>query len=220
MGVNEPNTPIANDLLGFLGNYYDSGEFGVIFEMKQFPQWLVKVVNLDADDDENLVNQEQALFMEQVFEIGNEGGVPNLIYYKELALNKLYKNHIKNILLRGNYFKAIEVLNMEEGDMIAIWIMEKLEHIGEDENLTNEENAHKVGEAAALIFENYGFIVEDLHSNNYGQTVKGDWVILDPQILTEPPNEVFLMDNEQLVNWFIKNKVWLKDGKASTMIRN
>ena len=179
MGVSEPNTPIANDLLGFLGNYYDSGEFGVIFEMKQFPQWLVKVVNLDADDDENLVNQEQALFME-----------------------------------------AREVLNMEEGDMIAIWIMEKLEHIGEDENLTNEENAHKVGEAAALIFENYGFIVEDLHSNNYGQTVKGDWVILDPQILTEPPNEVFLMDKEQLVNWFIKNKVWLKDGKASTMIRN
>ena len=39
-------------------------------------------------------------------------------------------------------------------------------------------------------------------------------------ILTEPPNEVFLMDNEQLVKWFVENKVWMRDGKASLAIGN
>ena len=212
--------PIANDIMNYLGDYYASGEFGVVFERKGFPEWLVKIVNLDAEDDENLINQEQALFIDEVFKVGNNGSLPTIIYFKEFELTEMIKKHISNVILRNDAPRALQVLNMEIGDLMAVWIMEKLEHIGEDADLTNEENAIKVGQAAANIFEDYGYIVEDLHNQNYGQTNDGRFVILDPKIVTEPPNEVFLMDNEQLVKWFVENKVWMRDGKASLAIGN
>jgi len=206
-GANYP--PMRNDLLNFLGQYYNAGEFGVVFEMKGFPEHLVKIVNLDLEDDENLINQSQALFINDVYNVGNNGSLPNINYFLEFELTELIMNHIQHIILLSDAPRALQVLEMEDGDTMAVWIMEKLANIGKDEDLTDLENATLVGKAAAAIFEDYGYAVEDLQEDNFGQTNNDKFVILDPQIIENPPNELYLMNNNQLVEWFVKNKVWV-----------
>ena len=48
----ETPVPYISDLMHMIGDYYAHGEFGVVFKAKGYGDRLVKIVNLDAENDE------------------------------------------------------------------------------------------------------------------------------------------------------------------------
>ena len=176
----EEKIPNYSDVMHFLGNYYACGELGVVFEEKGFPNWLVKVINQDAEDDENLMNMYQSQFFERVWEEQKFRGLPKLKYFWEGECENVVKNHLTHTILKSKSQTEVNVLDLDEGDLISIWIMERLDKIGTDHSKPLSYTVEGVAEAALNIWEDYGVIVEDLHEGNYGQRDDGTFVIFDP----------------------------------------
>jgi len=214
----ETPVPYISDLMHMIGDYYAHGEFGVVFKAKGYGDRLVKIVNLDAENDENLVNASQMEMFQTVFDYGVFEGVPKIFYVLESEVNKMVKKHIEKVILRSNNPEAIRVLGLETGDTIGVWMMEELKHIGIDEELSLKENAMQVGRAAAKIWNEYQFFVTDLQSANYGQDGEGNFVIFDPIPSPDVPSILYFMDDEdQIAQWFYDNQVWVGGKPASKL---
>ena len=209
--------PNRSDLMHFLGDYYAHGEFGVVFEAEGYGDRVVKIVKHEAKKDEKHVNASQLEFFQTVLDYEEFEGVPKIYYVLECEVNHMVKKHIEHTLLKSNAYRAIEVLGLEEGDTIGIWIMDKLENIGTDKTLSERENALKVAYAAAQIWETYQFYVSDLQTANYGQLQDGSFVIFDPIPTIDFSESVYFMEGEDLVLWFYENEVWV-DGKPAKSI--
>ena len=136
----EPN---YSDVMHFLGNYYACGELGVVFEEKGFPNWLVKVINQDAEDDENLVNMYQSQFFETVWEEQKFRGLPKLKYFWEGECENVVKNHLTHTILKSKSQAEVNILGLSEGDLMSIWIMERLDKIGTDHSKPLSKRLYK-----------------------------------------------------------------------------
>lgn len=213
----ESDTPSRYDIMSYLGDYYAHGEFGVIFTDKGWGDRLVKIVNLDAENDENLVNASQLQFFQTAIEIGEFKGIPKIYYALEFEVNEEIKNHITHTILKADSYEALQVLGLETGDTIGVWIMDKLESIGVNENLSLKENALLVSECAKDIWDIYQIYVTDLQSANYGQLPNGEFVIFDPIPSVDVPYQLYLMENEDIVKWFYENQVWVNGQPASKL---
>ena len=212
MGLYE-QPPNYGDAMNFLGSYFDCGELGVIFEEKGFPNWVVKVVNQDAEDDENLLNMQQTDFVEKVFSTGVAAGIPRIRYFWRGEARNILINHIHHLILRTGSQEAINVLALEEGDEMGIWIMERLGSVGVDYSKPMIDTVNGVADAAVKIYKAYGVIVEDLHDGNYGQRSNGEFVIFDPLILDDelPIYRSFKrMNDAERKDWFIQQQVWVR----------
>ena len=201
----------------FLGDYYAHGEFGVIFTDKGWGDRLVKIVNLDAENDENLVNASQLEFFQTAIDIGEFKGIPKIYYALEFEVNHEIRKHILHVMLRSDAYDAIDVLGLEEGDTIGVWIMDKLESIGANPNLSLKDNARLVSQCAKDIWDVYQIYVTDLQSANYGQLPNGDFVIFDPIPSPDVPYQLYLLDGEEITNWFYENEVWVGGQPASKL---
>ena len=207
----EPN---YSDVLHFLGNYYACGELGVIFEEKGFPNWLVKVINQDAEDDENLLNMYQSQFFERVWKEQKFRGLPKLKYFWEGESVNIVIKHLTHIILKSKSQAEVNILDLDEGDLMSIWIMERLDKIGTDHLKPLSYTVEGVAEAAVNIWEDYGVIIEDLHEGNYGQRDDGTFVIFDPMPMDESSSQykVFkAFSRDEQKQWFINNKIWVRD---------
>lgn len=214
----DSSIPVIGDLMHILGEYYAHGEFGVVFTAKGYGDRLVKIVNLDAENDENLVNASQLQMFQTVLDYGVFEGVPEIFYVLESEVTDMVRNHIKSVLMRSNNYEAIRVLGLEKGDTIGVWMMEELKIIGIDEELSLKSNAMNVGRAAAKIWNEYQFFVTDLQSANYGQNKAGEFVIFDPIPSPDVPSLLYFMDDEEkIAQWFYENQVWV-DGKPASKI--
>jgi len=206
----EEIVPNYSDVMHFLGNYYACGELGVVFEEKGFPNWLVKVINQDAEDDENLLNMYQSQFFERVWEEQKFRGLPKLKYFWEGECETVVKNHLTHTILKSKSQTQVNILDLDEGDLISIWIMERLDKIGTDHSKPLSYTVEGVAEAALNIWEDYGVIIEDLHEGNYGQRDDGSFVIFDPMPMRD--NILFeSLSRAEQKQWFIDNKIWVRD---------
>ena len=208
--------PNYSDVLHFLGDYYACGELGVIFEEKGFPNGLVKVINQDAEDDENLVNMYQSEFFEMVWQKKKFRGLPKLNYFWEGECENVVKNHLTHTILKSKSQAEVNILGLSEGDLMSIWIMEKLDKIGTDHSKPLSYTVEGVAEAAVSIWEDYGVIVEDLHEGNYGQRADGTFVIFDPMPLDDFSSQTVKLvledsSRDEQKQWFINNNIWVRD---------
>jgi hypothetical protein len=206
--------PNYSDIMHFLGNYYACGELGVIFEEKGFPNWLVKVVNQDAEDDENLLNMYQSQFFEKVWKEQKFRGLPKLKYFWDGECEDIVINHLTHTILKSKSQAEVNILDLDEGDLMSIWIMERLDRIGTDHSKPLSYTVEGVAEAAVNIWEDYGVIMEDLHEGNYGQRDDDSFVIFDPMPMNLKTSfikvfEAFSREEQKL--WFINNKIWVRD---------
>lgn len=207
----EPN---YGDIMHFLGDYYACGELGVIFEEKGFPNWLVKVINQDAEDDENLLNDQQSQFFKKIWIAQNFRGVPKLKYFWEGEARDVVIKHLTHTILKSKSQKEVNILGLDEGDMISIWIMERLNKVGTDHTKPLSYTVKGVAEAAVAIWEDYGVIVEDLHEGNYGQREDGSFVIFDPNPIDdfdEIYEEFETYTKAEQIQWFIDKQIWVRD---------
>ena len=207
----EEIVPNYSDIMHFLGNYYACGELGVVFEEKGFPNWLVKVINQDAEDDENLLNMYQSQFFERVWKEQKFRGLPKLKYFWDGECEDIVINHLTHTILKSKSQAEVNILDLDEGDLMSIWIMERLDKIGTDHSKPLSYTVEGVAEAALNIWEDYGVIMEDLHEGNYGQRDDGSFVIFDPMPMMRN-NEVFdSLSRDEQKQWFIDNKIWVRD---------
>ena len=218
-GVQQYSTP-ANygDLMLFVGNYFSCGELGVIFEEKGWPSWVIKIVNQDAEDDVNLMNMEQTDFFQTVFRAKKYVGVPPLKFFWRGQVDEMVKNHLQHIILStggDKKYEALEGLALNRGDEIGVWIMERLASVGTNHHQPLAFTLKGVAEAAADIYTEYGYIVEDLHDSNYGQRENGEFVIFDPAFVSEIKfPDVYArfpeMTKGERMAWFIENTIWVR----------
>ena len=187
---------------------------GVIFEEKGFPNWLVKVINQDAEDDINLLNMYQSQFFERVWKEQKFRGLPKLKYFWEGESVNIVIKHLTHIILKSKSQAEVNILDLDEGDLMSIWIMERLDNIGTDHLKPLSYTVEGVAEAAVNIWEDYGVIIEDLHEGNYGQRDDGTFVIFDPMPMDESSSQykVFkAFSRDEQKQWFINNKIWVRD---------
>ena len=210
--------PIEGDLMHILGDYYAHGEFGVVFKAKGYGDRLVKVVNLDAENDENLVNASQLEMFQAILDMEEFEGVPKIYYVLETEVDDMVRKHIEAVLNRSNQYEASRVLGLETGDTIGVWIMDELQNIGVDEELSLKRNAELVALAAAKIWNTYQFFVTDLSDKNYGQLDDGTFVIFDPIPSPDVPSFLYFTDDEEeIAQWFYENQVWVGGQPASKL---
>lgn len=211
------------DLMVLLGDYFSHGELGVIFEEKGYPDWLVKVVNQDAEDDTNLTNMEQTDFFQTVFDSGKFKGVPILKYFWRGRVDNMVIKHLHHLIHRGRWHgDAISVLDLDERDEVGVWVMERLASTGTDHSQPLSATLKGVAEAAADIYEEYGTIVTDLHDGNYGQRENGEFVIFDPAFLsTRQYPQIYAkfpsLSKGERMAWFIRFHVWVRTEEGKPM---
>ena len=157
-----------------VGKYIDSGAAGSVFAING--DKVLKIVRLDKEWYGELLNQEQADFIEEIYIDKMEGEkIPTQIvdikhYNKGNAtfdMVELINSKLKNN--EGHKLKA--------GENIALWIMERIPTIGNGtmdwrEVLQNEKILQQWG-------RDNGWSFKDLHDENYGQRADGSYVAFD-----------------------------------------
>jgi hypothetical protein len=173
----EPNW---SAFVNWMGMFYEAGEYGVIYTDKRTPYQLIKVVNTDITDGDS--NYDQAEFFEDNWKRNIEGLVKVYSYTSCEA-----KSGIMNPLV-GNVVRAtsedaqeiLRVLDMDVGDNLAMWVMEKANYVGlTHPNLTREEMIERVAQAAFNIGTRTGYGIGDLKERNYGFREDGSALIFD-----------------------------------------
>ena len=166
--------------VNWMGMFYEAGEYGVIYTDKRTPYQLIKVVNTDITDGD--ANYDQAEFFEDNWKRNIEGLVKVYSYTSCEA-----KSGIMNPLV-GNVVRAtsedaqeiLRVLDMDVGDNLAMWVMEKANYVGlTHPNLTREEMIERVAQAAFNIGTRTGYGIGDLKERNYGFREDGSALIFD-----------------------------------------
>ena len=79
-----------------------------------------------------------------------------------------------------NPLSKLQILDMEEGNEMCMWLMEQTDYVGlTHPDLSREEMIKRVAEAAYNISIQTGMYLSDLKGSNYGFRKDGSAVIFD-----------------------------------------
>ena len=171
--------PAWGDFFFWMNLYYTHGNYGVIYSDKRTPYQLIKMVNCDITDGEG--NYQQAEFFEDNWNHDIEGLVTIYSFTRCYAVSGII-NPIKDKVARtnANYVEVMKVLDIDKGDELAMWVMEKADYIGlMHPDLTEDEMIMRVAEAAYNIQTRTGYRIGDLFQPNYGFREDGSAFIFD-----------------------------------------
>ena len=158
-----------------IGNYLDHGIGGTAFRLTDSGD-VLKIVSLEKDGyaTGGLVNQEQADFMEYLWELSEEGRKPYLDDFVQL------KHFAKGTAGQ----KLVQLIESETSahpldihEKIAYWVMEYVPTIGDGEMAKARILGGK--ERIQEWANTHGYKLEDLHEGNYGQREDGTFVVFD-----------------------------------------
>ena len=172
-------SPMYGDFLNYIGEFYNMGEYGIIYSTKWWPERLVKVVNCDITDGES--NIEQTDFYEQFWEKGIRG-LPIITAFCRTKLTKPLKTRLEQGVVGSgaDYQEAMNVLDMEVGDDMGMWVMEKAAYIGlTHPRMTKREMIKRVAQAAYNVGRETDYGISDLKESNYGFREDGSAFIFD-----------------------------------------
>jgi hypothetical protein len=165
------------DFLFFMGQYMDKGEYAVIFADTRSPYNLIKVVNLTNNDS----NWEQTEFFEENWQKDIEGLVKVYAFTKfqvTKSLIRVIQNKVSDSIKNTN--PIMQILDMDEGDEMSMWLMEKVAYVGlTHPDLSKEEMIDRVASAAYNIGIRTGYLLNDLKPQNYGFRNDGSAIIFD-----------------------------------------
>ena len=188
-------SPMYGDFLNYIGEFYNMGEYGIIYSTKWWPERLVKVVNCDITDGDS--NREQTDFFEEFWE-KEIRGLPTITAFCRTKLTKPLKSRLEHGVAGSgaDYQAAMNVLDMEIGDEIGMWVMEKAAYLGlTHPHMTRKQMIKKVAEAAMDVWENTksddlwvggGYILGDLKDLNFGFRKDGSAFIFDFNVAVCP----------------------------------
>jgi len=167
------------DFLFFIGQYMDKGEYAVIFADTRSPYNLIKVVNLDLTDGDS--NWEQTEFLEENWQKDIEGLVKVYAFTKfqvTKSLMRVIQKKVADSIRNTN--PIMQILDMEEGDEMSMWLMEKAAYVGlTHPDLSKGEMIDRVASAAYNISKETGYKITDLKPQNYGFRNDGSAIIFD-----------------------------------------
>ena len=157
-----------------IGNYLSHGVGGTTFLLPS--GFVLKIVSLENDgyDLEGKMNQEQAGFIEDLWRqklSGKRSFSPDFVEIKHYN--------------RGHAgLKMIQLVNSETkvhplkmGEEIAYWVMEYVPTIGQGTMSDARVNGAK--QRLNSWAESKGYILEDMHKENFGQREDGSFVLFD-----------------------------------------
>ncbi len=182
-------TPPANrqanygDFLRWMGQYVAHGQMGVLLADTRSPYRIIKVVNLNrkVGDLRHRQNNMQAEFFEEHWRENIEGLVKIYSFTYFTATKPMMKT-LADKIAQGceNPLSKLQILDMEEGNEMCMWLMEQTDYVGlTHPDLSREEMIKRVAEAAYNISKQTGMYIGDLKSNNYGFRKDGSAVIFD-----------------------------------------
>jgi hypothetical protein len=177
--VPKDRNPSWGDFFAWLGEYYTHGEYGVIYSDKRTPYQLIKVLNCDITDGDS--NAAQAEFFEENWNRNIEGLVKIYSFTRCKAKSGIM-NPVQNKVAatNANYVEVMRVLDMDIGDELAMWVMEKANYVGlTHPDLTKDEMIDRVAHAAYSIGTRTGYGIGDLKEPNYGFRQDGSAFIFD-----------------------------------------
>ena len=167
------------DFLSWFNEYYTQGEHGVIYSDLRSPDILIKVVNVDITDGWS--NADQADFFEDNWKRNVEGLVDVYAFARSPVVSAI-TNKLKGCVLTtsADYQSVMNVFELENGDELAMWAMEKADYVGlTHPNMSDEEMVDAVAEAAYNIQIQTGYGIMDLKEQNYGFRTDGSAFIFD-----------------------------------------
>ena len=175
------------DFWDWLGIYHSHGEHGVIYYAQGYPQFLIKVVNCDITDDDGMNDKITDFFMDNADK--NIQGLPAIISIVRCNAQNGINNQLKMKTQEGgaSWLEVGQVLDLEAGDEVGMWMMEKVPYIGlTHPNLSKNEMIVRVAKAAKEIQYATEMVLKDLRPPNYGFREDGSAVIFDPHIFPDP----------------------------------
>jgi hypothetical protein len=182
-------TPPANrqanygDFLRWMGQYVAHGLMGVILADTRSPYRIIKVVNLNrkVGDLRHRQNNMQAEFFEEHWRENIEGLVKIYSFTYFTATKPMMKT-LADKIAQGceNPLSKLQILDMEEGNEMSMWLMEQADYVGlTHPDLSREEMIDRVAYAAYNIGMRTGSFLTDLYQRNYGFMKDGSAIIFD-----------------------------------------
>jgi len=175
----EEKTPSWGDFFYWLDEYYAHGEYGVIYTNKRTPYELIKVINCDITDGDS--NYDQTEFFEENWKKNIEGLV-KIYSFARCEAKSGIMNQLSDCIAKAgtNYQQVISVLDLDVGDELAMWTMEKAAYVGlTHPDLTRDEMIERVAHAAYNVQTRTGYAITDLKPQNYGFRNDGSAIIFD-----------------------------------------
>jgi len=168
--------PSWGDFFQWFNQYYTHGNYGVIYTDNRTPHQLIKVVNCKKGN-----NYEEAEFFGENWTHDIEGLV-KLYSFTRCEAKSGIINPLKDRVATTNadYVEVMQVLDLKEGDDLAMWVMEKAAYIGlTHPDLSRKEMIDRVAEAAYNVGTRTGMTLYDLNQKNYGFREDGSALIFD-----------------------------------------
>ena len=176
-------TPPANrqanygDFLRWMGQYVAHGLMGVILADTRSPYRIIKVVNCASLP----THCRQAEFFEKNWKENIEGLVKIYSFTYFTATKPMMKT-LADKIAQGceNPLSKLQILDMEEGNEMSMWLMEQADYVGlTHPDLSREEMIDRVAYAAYNIGMRTGSFLTDLYQRNYGFMKDGSAIIFD-----------------------------------------
>ena len=176
-------TPPANrqanygDFLRWMGQYVAHGDMGVLLADTRSPYRIIKVVNCASLP----THCRQAEFFEKNWKENIEGLVKIYSFTYFTATKPMMKT-LADKIAQGceNPLSKLQILDMEEGDLMSMWLMEQADYVGlTHPDLSREEMIDRVAYAAYNIGMRTGSFLTDLYQRNYGFMKDGSAIIFD-----------------------------------------
>ena len=177
-------TPPANrqanygDFLRWMGQYVAHGDMGVLLADTRSPYRIIKVVNCASLP----THCRQAEFFEKNWKENIEGLVKIYSFTYFTATKPMMKT-LADKISQGyprNAFPILQILDMEEGNEMSMWLMEQADYVGlTHPDLSREEMIDRVAYAAYNIGMRTGSFLTDLYQRNYGFMKDGSAIIFD-----------------------------------------
>ena len=209
-------TPPANrqanygDFLRWLGQYVAHGQMGVQLADTRSPYRIIKVVNLNrkVGDLRHYSNNMQAEFFEEHWRENIEGLVKIYSFTYFTATKPMMKT-LADKIAQGceNPLSKLQILDMEEGNEMSMWLMEQADYVGlTHPDLSREEMIDRVAYAAYNIGMRTGSFLTDLYQRNYGFMKDGSAIIFDfnPDMMAD---SVQLADYKKMITLASNTKV-------------
>ena len=176
-------TPPANrqanygDFLRWMGQYVAHGDMGVLLADTRSPYRIIKVVNCASLP----THCRQAEFFEEHWRENIEGLVKIYSFTYFTATKPMMKT-LADKIAQGceNPLSKLQILDMEEGNEMSMWLMEQTDYVGlTHPDLSREEMIDRVAYAAYNIGMRTGSFLTDLYQRNYGFMKDGSAIIFD-----------------------------------------
>ena len=176
-------TPPANrqanygDFLRWMGQYVAHGDMGVLLADTRSPYRIIKVVNCASLP----THCRQAEFFEKNWKENIEGLVKIYSFTYFTATKPMMKT-LADKISQGceNPLSKLQILDMEEGNEMCMWLMEQTDYVGlTHPDLSREEMIDRVAYAAYNIGMRTGSFLTDLYQRNYGFMKDGSAIIFD-----------------------------------------